>query len=257
MLLVLPRDSESAQREVETSTTEPLDQPLVRLILERRSHRVGFDDRSVPRQLLLTITQCGLAAPSSKNAQPWRLHVVTDRRLLRDIADHLARAPGAATYAPSDPATGRPRPNWESTVLESAAILRGAPAGIFVENLGPFSGGRATLASAPREALYGTLIAYMFECAGIGGAVENMWLAAEALGLKASFLGDVGADEERIAGRLEMEGDLVGVLALGYSGLAPEIKRSVDDDIDRTRWHEGTLPADQRSSRSTSRRNSR
>lgn len=239
MLFAVGSDSQSMQLSVGSATNEVADQPCVRLILSRRSHRVGFDSDPVPRELLLTIARCGLAAPSSKNAQPWRLHVVTDQSLIQEIADGVAAAPGARTYVPSDPTTGRPRPNWDSTVLESAEILRGAPAAIFVENLGRFSGGRVAVAGVPREALFGTLIAYTLECMGLGAAVENMWLSAEALGLKVAFLGDVGVDEDRIRSRLAMTGDLVGVLALGCSDLDPEVKRAVDDDLDRIRWHEG------------------
>jgi hypothetical protein len=42
-----------------------------------------------------------------------------------------------------------------------------------------------------------------------------MSLAAEALGVKAASLGDVCVDEESIAERLRMAGDLIGVLAFG------------------------------------------
>lgn len=220
-----------------TAPAHLLEDPLIRVILQRRSHRVGFDDRPVPDSVLAEIARCGLAAPSSKNAQPWRLHVVTDGGLIREIADGVGSAPGIETYVPADPATGLPRLDWESTVLESAEVLRGSPAAFFVENLGRFSEGRSKLADAPTEALPGVLIAYMLECVGIGAAVQNLWLAAQALGLRACFLGDVGVDHERIEARLGMEGDLVGVLVVGYSALDPEAKRPVDYETDRVRWH--------------------
>jgi hypothetical protein len=35
-----------------------------------------------------------------------------------------------------------------------------------------------------------------------------------------------------------MQGDVVGALALGYSDLEPEDKRSIDDDVERVRWHD-------------------
>jgi nitroreductase len=238
MLWILAGDPEPSAPSAAVPGSRSVEHPFVRLILGRRSHRVGFDERPVPRDVLAAIARCGLAGPSSKNAQPWRFHIVTDRALIREIADSITRAPGVESYVPSDPATGLPRPNWSSTVLESAAVVRGAPACIFVENLGRFSGGRSTVAGAPRDALSGVLVAYMLECAGIGGAVQNMWLAAEALGLKAAFMGDVGVDEEHIAKWLGMEGDVVGALALGYSDREPEVKRAIDDDLDRVRWHD-------------------
>jgi hypothetical protein len=50
-------------------------------------------------------------------------------------------------------------------------------------------------------------------------------------------MGDIGVDEEHIAKWLGMEGDVVGALALGYSDLEPEVKRAIDDDVDRVCWH--------------------
>lgn len=215
---------------------------ILALIASRRSHRVGFDRVPISDDVLAAVARSGLAAPSSKNARPWRLHVVTDAGLIGAIAADVATADGVESYVPADPETGLPRADWQSTVVDSAAILRGAPAAIFVENLGRFSNGRATLARAPRDALGGLLIAYMLECAGLGAAVQNMWLAAEALGLKAAFLGDIGVDEERIAKRLGMDGELIGALALGYSDLVPEERRPIDDDPTQVRWHRAGIP---------------
>lgn len=214
------------------------DRSALELILGRRSHRVGFESRTVPDDVLTEIVRAGLAAPSSKGAQPWRIHVVTDRSLIEDIADGVATAPEAPRYVPVDPRSGLPRDNWESTVIESAGVLSGAPAALFIENLGHFSGGRSCLAQRPPEALRGALVAYMLECVGLGAAVQNLWLAAEALGLKACFMGDIGVDDRRIERLLSMDGELVGALAVGYSDLKPEVKRSADDaDIVRVRWH--------------------
>ncbi|ORX17356.1 hypothetical protein AWC27_17985 [Mycobacterium szulgai] len=50
---------------------------------------------------------------------------------------------------------------------------------------------------------------------GIGAAVENMWLAANALGLGAVFMADVLVAEDAIKRKLGIGGDLVGVLSLG------------------------------------------
>src|SRR5947208_14097495 len=106
----------------------------VNTVLERRSIRNGYADRSVSVDLLLTIVRCGLAAPSSKNAAPWRLHVVTDRSLIADLAMAVREAPGQGDYVPHDPRTGQPWPQFESTVLESADVLAQVPVAIFVEN---------------------------------------------------------------------------------------------------------------------------
>lgn len=194
---------------------------VVETILSRRSIRSGYRrEAPVPIEILRVVTECGLSAPSSKNARPWRFHVVTETDTLDAIAEAVECVPGIDNYVPHDPATGRPHPHWSSTVLESAAVLRMVPAAIFIENRGVFSGGRATLRAAPAPALAGALASYAFECAGIGAALENMWLAALSLGLAASFIGDIAAAEDYIAQSLGLGGDLVGVLALGYSDSA-------------------------------------
>jgi nitroreductase len=206
------------------------------VILGRRSVRSHFTEQPIERRVLEQIIGCGLAAPSSKNAQPWRLHVVQDRQVLRTLADLVASAEGADEYVPHDPTTGLPYPVWSSTVRESADVLRAVAAGIFVENCGPFSRGRAALARASREALVGSLVGYTLELVGIGTAVENMWIAAAALGVSVAFMGDVVIAEAQIKRLLSIEGDLVGVLALGYSTSTVGSWRPPDGTT-RVVWH--------------------
>lgn len=209
----------------------------IELILRRRSHRVGFDATAVSRDVLAAIVECGCAAPSSKNAQPWRFHALDDRTSIAAIADLVATSVHAADYVPRDPHTNAVLPGWESTVVESAAILRSAPAAVFVENLGRFGGRRSDLSALPATQLEGRLVAVALELAGIGAAVQNMWLAANALGLQASFVGDVGVAEDEIRTLLGFSGDLLGALALGHSSVGPEPKRPLDDDRPRVVWH--------------------
>lgn len=208
-------------------------------MLARRSTREGFDGRAIPGPILGEIVRCGLAAPSSKNAQPWRMHVVADRTTLGALADAVDRAEGADEYVPHDPATGRPRHAYVSTVRESAQVLREAAAAIFMENRGLFSDGRAGLIRATRPALAGSLVGFGLEMIGIGAAVENMWLAAEALGVRCAFMGDVVIGEDAIRPVLGVAGDLVGVLALGFSDApAPPRRQSLDaQDADHVVWH--------------------
>jgi nitroreductase len=186
------------------------------------------------------IVRCGLAAPSSKNAQPWRMHVVTDRPTLRLLADAVEHAEGAEEYVPHDPVTGRPRPDYVSTVRESAQVLREVAAAIFIENRGLFSEGRSSLAHASRPALAESLVGYGLEMIGIGAAVENMWLAAEAFGVRVAFMGDVVIAEDDISRQLGIPGDLAGVLALGFSDTALPERRQILDvgDADRVVWYQ-------------------
>lgn len=221
---------------------------VIAAMLARRSIREGFDHRPIPGAIMREIVRCGLAAPSSKNAQPWRMHVVTDQATLAAMADAVERAKGADEYVPHDPATGQARPAYVSTVRESAQVLRDVSAAIFMENRGLFSTGRSALASASRPALAGSLVGFGLEMVGIGAAVENMWLAAEALGVRVAFMGDVAIAEDEICRRLHMAGDLVGVLALGFSDVPlPDRRQRLDEqDADHVVWHESQSSAGQR-----------
>jgi nitroreductase len=213
---------------------------VIAAMLARRSIREGFDRQPIPGSVLREIVRCGLAAPSSKNAQPWRMHVVTDRATLGVLADAVEHAKGVDEYVPHDPATGRPRPAYVSTVRESAQVLREVAAAIFIENRGLFSEGRAGLIGATRPALAGSLVGFGLEMIGIGAAIENMWLAAEALGVQVAFMGDVVIAEDDICAVLGITGDLAGVLALGFSDapLPPRRQRLDEHDAEHVVWHE-------------------
>lgn len=197
---------------------------VIATIRERRSIREGFTGVPVPDSVVEDIVRCGLAAPSSKNAQPWRIHVVTNRTTLRELADAVQYARDADSYVPIDPATGRRRTDWPSTVAESAEVLRSVALGLFVENRGSFSGGRATVAHAAASSRQSAVLGYSLELIGLGAAIQSMWLAAHASGLGGVFMGDVLIAEDTIRARLGADGDFVGVLALGYTTGAPAPK---------------------------------
>jgi nitroreductase len=217
----------------------PRDRTLTDVILDRRSARNGFADLPVDRSLLELVTRCGLAAPSSKSARPWRFHVVMSRELNATVADAMTSAEGAENYVPFDPLTGDIRRDWTSTVHESAELLAAAPVAVFIENRGSFSRGRTTLIEAIRDHRIGSLVAYTFEVVGVGAAIENMWLAAESLGLVATFMGDVVIAEAAVAQMLSIAGDLVGVLVLGHP-LADEswTARAPESGADLVTWHD-------------------
>ena len=210
---------------------------VVRLISRRRTTREGFEPRSVPDDLVRKILQCGLSAPSSKDAQPWRFHVVQDRETLAELAEAVVKAEGIESYVPHDPATGLPGAGWVSTVIESAEVLRIGGTAVFVENQGVFGGGRRGLLRATHEHVLSSLVGYGLEMMGLGAAIQNMLIAAEALGIQAAFIGDIMIAEEVIRARLGMTGDMAGAVILGFSALTPPSKQHSADDPRRVRWH--------------------
>jgi len=221
-------------------TSRSESQSVVNFIRDRRSARAGFDARAVDDDLLSDVVKCGLAAPSSKNAQPWRFHVVTEKTALAELADAVSNAVGAPGFVPLDPATGSAHPQWNSTVEESAGILRSAPAAVFIENRAPFSRGRESVASVSRSLRSDALIGYGLELLGHGAALECMWLAAQSLGLGAVFMGDVLVAESVISRRLGIVGDLIGVLVIGYPLADDRPAREVDESL--VIWHSRDVP---------------
>lgn len=204
---------------------------MIDTILRRRSIRDGFEHRPVSAVTLERILACGLAAPSSKNAQPWRMHVVQAAASLGWIADAVQAAKHAERYVPVDPARGVPREEWPSTVVASAEVLRQAAVGIFVENQGTFSDGRRTVAQADADTRENALVGFGLEMIGLGAAVQNMWLAAEDSALAGVFMGDVVIAEAAIRSKLGMAGDLVGVLALAHSSGQPPPRTLASDRV--------------------------
>lgn len=215
---------------------------FVGTILNRRSIRRGFRSDPIENDALSAIIACGLAAPSSKDAQPWCFHVVGDRAVLDRIAQAMVTSAKRSQYVPSDPQSGEPLAEYESTVDESARVIREAPTCLFVENLSPFTGGRRHLA-AGSATFDEAIIGYGFELVGIGAAVENVLLAAHALGLSAVFIGDVLIAEPDVEEVLEIRGDLVGVIAIGVSHEPPWAEKTLLPG--RVRFH-GRPPVDNR-----------
>lgn len=213
--------------------------PVLAAIHNRRSIREGYDSAAIDPADVERIVVAGLVAPSSKNSQPWRLHVVSDPTILAEIASDMESDADVDRYVPHDPATGKPRPRFRSTVHDSAAVLRQVPAAIFIENAAPFSEGSSAIAGVPSGRLRSSLFVYGLEYLGIGAAMQNMWLAAESLGLRGAFLGDAAIATPTVTRLLGLSGDFVGVLAIGRSASVP---RSPMDEPDgdrstRVRWH--------------------
>lgn len=60
-------------------------------ILTRRSVR-QFNDQEVDDDIINTILEAGMNAPSAMNTQPWHFIVVRDKNLLNQIADKIKNA---------------------------------------------------------------------------------------------------------------------------------------------------------------------
>jgi nitroreductase len=201
---------------------------VIALIRNRRSIR-EFVERPVAKELIDVIVECGLAAPSSKNSNPWFIVTASGddkNRIVNWLEEASNTAVGVTERAPIDPLTGETKKGVTDTVAESISTMRQCDTLLLLFNRGPFSRGAATIAtlienggksSVIGKALYG----YAGEIIGIGAAAENMLLAARALGLGGVYIADSYPARQKITAGLKTSRELVGMIALGYPAYDP------------------------------------
>ena len=67
-----------------------LTNPTIQTIMDRRSTR-AFKADPVPQEVIETLIECGIHAPSGRNMQPWHISVVTDPALIGEMNDGFMR----------------------------------------------------------------------------------------------------------------------------------------------------------------------
>ena len=130
---------------------------VIKTILARRAVR-KYEDRPVSREDLELIVKCGQYAATGMGVQPWHFTVVTDKKVL----DQLNEANKAIMLA--DPNT--PAPVLDMIHSGQFDTYRGAPCAVLVSG---------------QDTQQNTIA----DCAN---AVENMAIAAKALGLDSCYL---------------------------------------------------------------------
>lgn len=180
-------------------------------ILTRRSIR-AYTPQKISKTVLKQILSCGLAAPSSKNSQPWKFYILNEKKKIQTFAKLLIKSKNLEAE-PCDPKTGKIRVGFKSTIKASGEILTRTPLVILVENTCPFSHRRSVvLKSKYKNGICG----HDSEMLSIGAAIENICLAAHALDLSSVIIADAVAEEEKIKKIYKMRGDFVAAIALGY-----------------------------------------
>lgn len=97
----------------------------LQVIFSRRSIR-KYEDKPVPKDLLLGLLQAGMAAPSAHNGKPWEFVVVTDRAAMDELranlkyGKHNAPAAIAVCYNPAITSSPSSKRWW---VQDCAAAL--------------------------------------------------------------------------------------------------------------------------------------
>jgi nitroreductase len=106
---------------------------IFNLIKTRHSVRT-FEPKPIPREMMETIVQAGIWAPSAMNAQPWRFVVVSDPAELKSVAheakveltNYLKTPEAKAKFGKENCERFMPRAEGEDE------ILYGAPAIVFI-----------------------------------------------------------------------------------------------------------------------------
>jgi F420 biosynthesis protein FbiB-like protein len=165
-------------------------------IATRRSIR-KFTDQPIPDDVLQRILQAAIMAPSGKNRQPWRFVVVRgDQRaeMVRRMREAIAR------FQARGENTGSAEP--------TAAVMAQAPVTVFVfnpEGLHPW-------VTRSIQQAFDDLV----NVQSAGAAIQNMCLAAHALGLGSLWIADVLYAYEELSGWLGQDTQMVAAVSLGY-----------------------------------------
>ena len=100
------------------------------LIKTRRSVR-EFEKKPIPREVMETIVQAGIWAPSSMNGQPWRFVVVSDPTELKSVAheakielsNYLKTPEAEVKYGKENCARFMPRAEGEDELFYGASAI--------------------------------------------------------------------------------------------------------------------------------------
>jgi nitroreductase len=165
-------------------------------IATRRSNR-GFRTDPIPQDVLEQILNAAIMAPSAKNRQPWRFVVVReDRRveMIRLMRQRLEKMK----------ASGENFGSAEGT----AAVMEQAPVTVFIFN----SEGTHPWLTRSINQTFDDLV----NLQSIGAAIQNMCLAAHALGLGSLWICDVLYAYEELSAWLGQNSEMVAAVSLGY-----------------------------------------
>jgi len=171
-------------------------------IAARRSVR-KFTDRPVAEETVNAVLAAAILSPSGKNRQPWRFVVVAGdekrAQMIRVMREGIAgtKARGMET----------------GTAIMTARVMEHAPVTIFVFNpQGMHPWASRSLAQTLMETV---------DTQSIGAAIQNMLLAAQAMGLGTLWMCDVWSAYQQLEAWLGESGELVAAVALGFPDEQP------------------------------------
>ncbi len=165
-------------------------------IRKRRSVR-KFQTKAIPHEDLLKILAAGIEAPSGKNRQPWRFVVVRGNGK-KEMVEILKKG----VEAEEDE-------EWKKWAMNSVNIMNDAPVSVLVFN----KYGDRPWKEQSIEQRFQELV----DVQSVGAAIENMALAATALGIGSLWICDVFIAYDELCAWGGQDNQLVAALTLGYS----------------------------------------
>ena len=171
-------------------------------IAARRSIR-RFRDTPLPRELVERVLAAAVQAPSGKNRQPWAFIVVQGDpvpEMVRVMREGIERARQAGHDLGSA--------EWTANAMERAPVT------VFVFNPyhehepGDYSGSEWSVVDVQ----------------SVGAAIQNMLLAAQALGLGTLWICDVFYAYDELRAWLGRKDQLVAAVSIGYPDESPDVR---------------------------------
>lgn len=180
-------------------------------IYNRRSIRKYKPDK-VSVDILNKILDAGRVAPSGKNKQPWKFLVYGGEKkaeLLAAMQSGINREKKGEALLPAS-RLGLP------DAWNTLRIMKEAPIVVMVLN---------TSGKSPFENITADeRVTEIVDTLSIGAAVENMLLRAEDLGIGTLWIANTCFAYPELTGYMNIKGQLVGAVALGYANEMPEVR---------------------------------
>lgn len=190
------------------------------MFAERKSIRKYKPD-PISEEDLRTILEAGRVAPSAKNRQPWEFIVFTGTpkdEVLAEMEKGIEKQK-KSLFMPKKFKQGM------ASADNTLRIMREAPVIIMVLNI---RHGNPYL-----PVFAGKRVSEILDTLSIGGAIENMLLAATQLGIGSLWIGNTVYAHKEITSYLGTRHQLAGAIALGYANETPEgrPKKSLEEIV--------------------------
>lgn len=194
-------------------------------VIEKRRSIRQFEDREIPRDVLERVLTAGLKAPSSNHQRQWELLTLTDRSVIKQLAQLIKPYPCriAEPKTPQQEMFKIAYPRQRTMVEESACVIL------------PYFKMKFDLKSPAND--YG-----LMDYGAAWALVENILLAATAEGLGSVVHIPVKKEPEQIKAFLSIPDGYVlpTLIVLGYASgdaqVPAQVRATVENKVHWNQW---------------------